>query len=139
MSMPTWPRCVRLLDAAAATGAELAVLARVFATTCRCTTAPTTAGRWPCRWDGDWLGTLALRAAHRHIYAALAVTVPPSRRPSDAHQRADRPRRPYHRYPPTKQMLMGNERAHLSAGGGVQRGGPAPHSGRSGCTRAWTA
>ena len=106
--------CVRMLDGAAAEGAELVVLPEFCnhlsvydsAEHCRAVAVPL---------DGDWLGTLARRVAHHRMYAALALTVPraggrvtvtsvligPDGRITAA---AD------------KQMLMGNERAYLSAG-----------------------
>ena len=106
--------CVRMLDEAAATGAELVVLPEFCnhlsvydsADHCRSVAVPL---------DGDWLGTLARRAAHHRVYAALAVTVPRAGNrvtvtsvligpDGEITATAD------------KQMLMGNERAHLSAG-----------------------
>jgi len=106
--------CVRMLDEAAATGAELVVLPEFCnhlsvydsADHCRSVAVPL---------DGDWLGTLARRAAHHRMYAALAVTAPRAGGrvtvtsvligpDGEITATAD------------KQMLMGNERAYLSAG-----------------------
>jgi len=106
--------CVRMLDAAAAEGAQLVVLPEFCnhlsvydsADHCRAVAVPL---------DGDWLGALARRAAHHGIYAALAVTVPRAGGrvtvtsvlvgpDGEIIATAD------------KQMLMGNERARLSAG-----------------------
>ena len=106
--------CVRMLDEAAATGAELAVLPEFCnhlsvydsADHCRAVAVPL---------DGDWLGTLARRAAHHSMYAALAVTVP---RAAGRVTVTSVLIGPDGRLTATadKQMLMGNERAHLSAG-----------------------
>ena len=107
--------CLRMLDAAAAGGAQLAVLPEfcnhlsVYDSTdhCRAVAVPL---------DGDWLGALARRAAHHRIYAALAVTVPRAGgRVTVTSVLVD----PDGQITATadKQMLMGNERAHLSAGG----------------------
>ena len=106
--------CVRMLDEAAATGAELVVLPEF------CNHLSVYDGPEHCRavavaLDGDWLGTLARRAAHHRMYAALAVTVPRAGgRVTVTSVLID----PDGRITPTadKQMLMGNERAFLSAG-----------------------
>ena len=106
--------CVRMLDEAAAGGAELVVLPEfcnhlsVYDSAEHCRAVAV-------RLDGDWLGTLAGRAAHHRMYAALAVTVPRAGGrvtvtsvligpDGEITATAD------------KQMLMGNERAYLSAG-----------------------
>ena len=106
--------CVRMLDAAAADGAELAVLPEFCnhlsvydsAEHCRAVAVPL---------DGDWLGTLARRAAHHRMHAALAVTVP---RAGGRVTVTSVLIGPDGRITATadKQMLMGNERAYLSAG-----------------------
>lgn len=106
--------CVRMLDTAAAGGAELVVLPEFCnhlsvydgADHCRAVAVPL---------DGDWLGTLARRAAHHRIYAALAVTVP---RAGGRVTVTSVLIGPDGRITATadKQMLMGNERAYLSAG-----------------------
>jgi len=106
--------CLRTLDAAAAGGAQLAVLPEfcnhlsVYDSTdhCRAVAVPL---------DGGWMGALARRAAHHRIYAALAVTVPRAGgRVTVTSVLVD----PDGQITATadKQMLMGNERAHLSAG-----------------------
>ena len=106
--------CVRMLDEAAATGAGLAVLPEFCnhlsvydsADHCRAVAVPL---------DGDWLGTLARRAAHHRMYAALAVTVP---RAGGRVTVTSVLIGPDGQITATadKQMLMGNERAYLSAG-----------------------
>ena len=106
--------CVRMLDTAAADGAELAVLPEFCnhlsvydsADHCRAVAVPL---------DGDWLGALARRAAHHRMYAALAVTVP---RAGGRVTVTSVLIGPDGRITATadKQMLMGNERAYLSAG-----------------------
>ncbi len=106
--------CTRMLDAAAAEGAELVVLPEFCnhisvydsADHCREVAVPL---------DGDWLGALAQRAAHHGVYAALAVTVP---RAGDRVTVTSVLLDPAGQVTATadKQMLMGNERAHLSAG-----------------------
>ena len=106
--------CLRMLDAAADEGAELVVLPEFCnhisvydsADHCRSVAVPL---------DGDWLGALARRAAHHGMYAALAVTVPRAgERVTVTSVLLD----PSGQITATadKQMLMGNERAHLSAG-----------------------
>jgi predicted amidohydrolase len=106
--------CVRILDEAAADGAELVVLPEFCnhlsvydsAEHCRAVAVPL---------DGDWLGTLARRAAHHRMYTALAVTVP---RTGGRVTVTSVLLGPDGRITATadKQMLMGNERAYLSAG-----------------------
>ena len=106
--------CVRMLDEAAATGAELVVLPEF------CNHLSVYDGPEHCRavavpLDGDWLGRLARRAAHHSMYAALAVTVP---RVGGRVTVTSVLIGPDGRITATadKQMLMGNERAYLSAG-----------------------
>ena len=109
--------CVQMLDAAAAEGADLVVLPEFCnhlsvydsADQCRAVAVPL---------DGDWLGALARRAARHGIYAALAVTVP---RADGAVTVTSVLISPDGRIAATadKQMLMGNERAHLRAGDGL--------------------
>ena len=108
--------CLRMLDAAAAEGAELAVLPEfcnhisVYTDSahCRAVAVPL---------DGAWMGSLARRVARHGMYAALAVTVPRTDRGvtltsvllgpgGEIVATAD------------KQTLMGNERAYLCAGEG---------------------
>lgn len=106
--------CLRMLDAAADEGAELVVLPEFCnhisvydsADHCRSVAVPL---------EGDWLGALARRAAHHRMYAALAVTVP---RAGDRVTVTSVLLDPSGQITATadKQMLMGNERAHLSAG-----------------------
>ncbi len=106
--------CVRMLDEAAATGAELVVLPEF------CNHLSVYDGPEHCRevavpLDGDWIGTLARRVAHHRMYAALAVTVPRiGGRVTVTSVLID----PDGEITATadKQMLMGNERAYLSAG-----------------------
>ena len=106
--------CVRMLDEAAATGAELVVLPEFCnhlsvydsAEHCRAVAVPL---------DGDWMGALARQAAHHRMYAALAATVPRAGgRVTVTSVLID----PDGEITATadKQMLMGNERAFLSAG-----------------------
>ena len=106
--------CLRMLDEAAAAGAELAVLPEFCnhlsvydsADHCRAVAVPL---------DGDWLGALARRSAHHRMYTALAVTVPRAGgRVTVTSVLID----PDGRNTATadKQMLMGNERAYLSVG-----------------------
>ena len=106
--------CLRMLDSAAAEGAELAVLPEfcnhlsVYDSAEHCRAVAV-------RLDGDWLGTLARRAAHHGMYAALAVTAPRAGgRVTVTSVLID----PDGEITATadKQMLMGNERAYLSAG-----------------------
>ena len=106
--------CVRMLDEAAAEGAELVLLPEFCnhlsvydsAEHCRAVAVPL---------DGDWMGTLAGRAAHHRMYAALAVTVP---RAGGRVTVTSVLIHPDGRITATadKQMLMGSERAYLSAG-----------------------
>ena len=111
--------CLRMLDAAATGGAELAVLPEFCnhisvytdGAHCRAVAVPL---------DGAWMGSLAERVARHGMYAALAVTVP---RPDGTVTLTSVLLGPDGRIVATadKQMLMGNERAHLEAGAG-----PAP-------------
>ena len=106
--------CVRMLDAAAAEGADLVVLPEVCnhlsvddsADQCRAVAV---------RLDGNWLGALARRVARHGMYAALAVTVP---RADGAVTVTSVLIGPDGRIAATadKQMLMGAERAYLRAG-----------------------
>ncbi len=106
--------CVRMLDAAAAEGAQLAVLPEFCnhlsvyesADHCRAVAVPL---------EGDWLGALARRAVHHRMYAALAVTVP---RAGGRVTVSSVLIGPDGRITATadKQVLMGNERTFLSAG-----------------------
>ncbi len=106
--------CIRMLDAAAAEGAELAVLPEFCnhisvytdGAHCRAVAVPL---------DGAWMGSLAERVARNGMYAALAVTVP---RPDGTVTLTSVLLGPDGRITATadKQMLMGNERAYLSAG-----------------------
>ena len=108
--------CVRMLDSAAAEGADVAVLPEFCnhlsvydsADHCRAVAVPL---------DGDWLSSLARRAARHRMYAALAVTVP---RPGGRVTVTSVLIGPDGRIAATadKRMLMGNERAFLSAGVG---------------------
>ena len=106
--------CLRMLDAAAAEGAELVVLPEfcnhlsVYESADHCRAVAVAL-------DGDWLGALARRAAHHGIYVALAVTVP---RAGGRVTVTSVLIGPDGQITATadKQMLMGNERAHLSAG-----------------------
>ena len=106
--------CVRMLDAAAAQGAQLAVLPEfcnhlsVYDSADHCRAVAVAL-------DGDWLGGLARRAARHRICAALAVTV---RRVGGRVTVTSVLIGPDGRITATadKQMLMGNERVHLSAG-----------------------
>jgi len=106
--------CARMLDMAAGEGAQLVVLPEFCnhlsvydsADHCRAVAVPL---------DGDWLGALARRAARHRIHAALAVTVP---RAGSRVTVTSVLIGPDGQITATadKQMLMGNERAHLSAG-----------------------
>jgi predicted amidohydrolase len=106
--------CLRMLDAAAARRAELAVLPEfcnhisVYDSSAHCREVAV-------ELDGPWLGSLARRSAHHGIHTALAVTVArPGARVTLTSVLLD----PDGRIVATadKQTLMGNERAHLSAG-----------------------
>ena len=108
--------CLRMIDAAAAEGAELAVLPEfcnhisVYAdgAHCRAVAVPL---------DGAWMGSVARRVARHRMYAALAVTVP---RSDGTVTVTSVLLGPDGRIAATaaKQTLMGNERAHLSPGTG---------------------
>ena len=109
--------CLRMLDAAAAEGAELVVMPEfcnhisVYDDQDHCRSVAVTL-------DGPWLGALARRSADHGVYTSLTVTVPRSeRRVTATNVLVD----PQGRVAATadKQMLMGNERAHLSAGAEV--------------------
>jgi len=106
--------CLRMLDAAAAEGAELVVMPEF------CNHISVYSDRDHCRsvavaLDGPWLGALVRRSAERGVYTSLTVTVP---RDGDRVTATNVLVDPRGRVVATadKQMLMGNERAHLSAG-----------------------
>lgn len=109
--------CLRMLDAAAAEGAELVVMPEFCnhlsvyenGEHCRSVAVPL---------DGPWLGTLAQRSAEHGVYTSLTVTVP---RDGDRVTATNVLINPDGEVAATadKQMLMGNERAHLSAGAEV--------------------
>ncbi|MCY4494502.1 MAG: hypothetical protein OXB92_11665 [Acidimicrobiaceae bacterium] len=109
--------CLRMLDAAVAQGADLVVLPEfcnhisVYDDAAHCQAVAVAL-------DGPWLRAFSRRVAEHGVYAAMAVTIP----------------RPDGRVTVTgllfdpdgellasadKQMLMGNERAFLSAGAGA--------------------
>ena len=106
--------CLRMLDAAAAEGAELVVMPEF------CNHLSVYDDQEHCRsvavsLDGPWLGALARRSAGHGVYTSLTVTVP---RDGDRVTATNVLVDPQGRIAATadKQMLMGNERAHLSAG-----------------------
>ena len=106
--------CLRMLDAAAAEGAELVVMPEF------CNHLSVYDGQDHCRsvavpLDGLWLGALAQRSAEHGVYTSLTVTVP---RDGDRVTATNVLIGPDGEVAATadKQMLMGNERAHLSAG-----------------------
>lgn len=109
--------CLRMLDAAAAEGAELVVMPEF------CNHLSVYEDQDHCRsvavsLDGPWLGALARRSAEHGVYASLTVTVPrDGGRVTATNVLVD----PHGKVAATadKQMLMGNERAHLSAGSEV--------------------
>ena len=108
--------CLRMLDAAAAEGADLAVLPEfcnhisVYRddSHCRAVAVPL---------DGAWMGSVAGRAARHRMYAALAVTVP---RSGGRVTVTSVLLGPDGRIAATadKQALMGNEWARLCPGAG---------------------
>ena len=109
--------CLRMLDAAAADGAELVVMPEF------CNHLSVYESQEHCRsvavaLDGPWLGALAQRSAEHGLYASLTVTVP---RDGDRVTATNVLIDPNGEVAATadKQMLMGNERAHLSAGAEV--------------------
>ena len=106
--------CLRMLDAAAAEGAELVVMPEF------CNHISVYSDQDHCRsvavaLDGPWLGALARRSAEHGLYTSLTVTVP---RDGDRVTATNVLVDPRGLVAATadKQMLMGNERAHLSAG-----------------------
>ena len=109
--------CLRMLDAAAAEGADLVVMPEF------CNHLSVYENQDHCRsvavsLDGPWLGALAQRSAEQGLYASLTVTVP---RDGDRVMATNVLIDPQGQVAATadKQMLMGNERAHLSAGSEV--------------------
>lgn len=106
--------CLRMLDAAAAEGAELVVMPEfcnhlsVYRDQDHCQSVAVPL-------DGSWLGALARRSAEHSVYTSLTVTVP---REGDRVTATNVLIDPRGELAATadKQMLMGNERAHLSAG-----------------------
>jgi predicted amidohydrolase len=109
--------CVRMLDAAVAEGAELVVMPEfcnhlsVYHDQDHCQSVAVSLG-------GPWLGALARRSAEHAVYTSLTVTVP---REGDRVTATNVLIDPRGELTATadKQMLMGNERAYLSAGGEV--------------------
>ncbi|MDE0603234.1 MAG: carbon-nitrogen hydrolase [bacterium] len=109
--------CLRMLDAAAAERAELVVMPEfcnhlsVYGNQDHCCSVAVSL-------DGPWLGALARRSADHGVYTSLTVTVP---RGGDRVTATNVLIDPRGELAATadKQMLMGNERAHLSAGGEV--------------------
>lgn len=106
--------CLRMLDAAAAEGAELVVMPEF------CNHLSVYESQDHCRsvavsLDGPWLDALAQRSAEHEVYTSLTVTVP---RDGDRVTATNVLIDPEGLVAATadKQMLMGNERAHLSAG-----------------------
>ena len=109
--------CLRMLDAGADEGADLVVMPEFCnhislyedGAHCRAVAEPL---------DGPWIGALARRTAQHGIYTALAVTVP---RADDRVTLTSVLLDPDGKVAVAadKQMLMGNERAHLGAGSGV--------------------
>ena len=109
--------CLRMLDAVADEGADLVVMPEF------CNHISVYENREHCRsvavtLDGPWLGALAERSAAHGVYTSLTVTVP---RGPDRVTATNVLIDPRGRVAATadKQMLMGNERAHLSAGAEV--------------------
>ena len=109
--------CLRMLDAAAESGADLVVLPEfcnhisVYDDAAHCRAVAVAL-------DGPWMRAFAARVAHHGIYAAPAVTVP---RPDDRVTVTGVLLDPSGDVAATvdKQMLMGNERAFLSCGAGA--------------------
>ncbi len=109
--------CLRMLDAAASEGAEVVVLPEfcnhisVYDDVAHCRSVAVTA-------DGPWMQAFARRVAEHGVYAALAVTMP---QPDDRVTVTGVLFDPDGNLAATadKQMLMGNERAFLSAGVGA--------------------
>ena len=106
--------CLRMLDAASADGAGLVVMPEfcnhlsVYESAEHCRGVAVTL-------DGPWLGSLARRVAQHEVYASLTVTVA---RDGDRVTATNVLINPDGKIAATadKQMLMGNERAYLSAG-----------------------
>ena len=106
--------CLQMLDAAAAERAELVVMPEF------CNHLSVYDDQDHCRsvavsLNGSWLGALAQRSAEHGLYASLTVTLP---RDGDRVTATNVLIDPGGRVAASadKQMLMGNERAHLSAG-----------------------
>ncbi len=106
--------CLRMLDAAASEGAELVVMPEF------CNHTSVYDDQDHCRsvavsLDGPWLGALARRSAEHGVYTSLTVTVA---RDGDRVTATNVLVDPQGLIAATadKQILMGNERAHLSAG-----------------------
>jgi len=109
--------CLRMLDEAAAEGAQLVVMPEF------CNHLSVYESQDHCRsvavsLDGPWLGALAQRSAEHGVYTSLTVTVP---RDGDRVTATNVLINPNGSVAATadKQMLMGNERALLSAGSEV--------------------
>ncbi len=109
--------CLRMLDQSAAKGADLVVMPEfcnhlsVYDNADHCRSVAVSL-------DGRWLGALARQAAHHGIYTSLNVTVArPDGRVTATNVMID----PQGQVCSTadKQILMGNERAHLSPGAEV--------------------
>ena len=109
--------CLRMLDAAAAEGAELVVMPEF------CNHLSVYNDQDHCRsvavsFDGPWMGALAQRSEEHGVYTSLTVTVPRGGDRVTATNVLIDPRGEL-AAAADKQMLMGNERAHLTAGGEV--------------------
>ena len=109
--------CLRMLDAAAAEGAELVVMPEF------CNHLSVYDDQDHCRsvavsLDGPWLGALARRSAEHGVYTSLTVTV---LRTGNRVTATNVLINPDGKIVATadKQMLMGNERVHLSPGAEV--------------------
>ncbi len=108
--------CLRMLDAASAEGADLVVMPEfcnhisVYESSAHCRSVAVPL-------DGPWITGLARSAAAHGVYLALAVTVP---RTDGSVTLTSMLLDPEGQIVSTadKQMLMGNERAYLSAGAG---------------------